>query len=78
MNKGIEKIGRILENPKYQRFLILQLISLGLICFLILIYLSIYNDILFHDTFVKMGLLEIQPKKIDGVVNITNYSIPNS
>jgi len=78
MNNELEKIGRILENPKYQRFLILQLISLCLIAFLIIIYMSINNDVLLHDYFVRTGLLETHPKKVDGLINITNYTILNS
>lgn len=78
MSEEIEKIGRILENPKYQRFLLLQLIALCLIAFLIIIYLSINNDVLLHDYLVRSGLLETHPKKIDGVVNITNYTILDS
>jgi len=80
MNKereGIEKIGRILENPKYQRFVLLQLISLGLIFLIVIIYLSINNDILLHDFLVDNGLITISPKKIDGVVNLTNLTYMN-
>lgn len=73
-----EDIIRILENPKYQRFLLLQLIALGLIAFLIIIYLSLYNDVLLHDYLVDNGLITITPKKVDGLINITNYTILNS
>ncbi len=78
MSEGIEKIGKMLENPKYQRFLLLQLIALGLIAFLIIIYLSLYNDVLLHDYLVDNGLITITPKKVDGLINITNYTILNS
>lgn len=78
MSEEIEKIGRILENPKYQRFLLLQLIALCLVAFLIIIYLSVNNDILLHDYFVNNGLITVSPKKIDGTVNLTNYTILNS
>lgn len=78
MSEEIEKIGKMLENPKYQRFLLLQLIALGLIAFLIIIYLSLYNDVLLHDYLVDNGLITITPKKVDGLINITNYTILNS